>query len=53
METTVKKKRLIKKRVFEKIFSEAERNSYNTTRWYTNTDGFLEHLPSEGSLYYN
>ena len=26
--------------------------SHNTTIWYTDTDGFLEHLPSRGSLYY-
>ena len=30
--------------------------SHNNTRWYTDTDGFLEHSPSWGigrSLYYN
>ena len=26
--------------------------SHNTTSWYTDTDGFLEHSPSRGSLYY-
>ena len=25
---------------------------HNNTSWYTDTDGFLEHSPSEGSLYY-
>ena len=26
--------------------------SHNNANWYTNTDGFLEHSPSGGSLYY-
>ena len=26
--------------------------SYNNASWYTDTDGFLEHSPSGGSLYY-
>ena len=26
--------------------------SHNTTSWYTDTEGFLEHSPSGGSLYY-
>ena len=26
--------------------------SHNNTSWYTDTDGFLEHSPSRGSLYY-
>ena len=26
--------------------------SHNTTSWHTDTDGFLEHSPSRGSLYY-
>ena len=26
--------------------------SHNNASWYTNTDGFLEHSPSRGSLYY-
>ena len=26
--------------------------SHNTTNWYTDIDGFLEHSPSRGSLYY-
>ena len=26
--------------------------SHNNTSWYTDTDGFLEHLPSKGSLHY-
>ena len=26
--------------------------SHNTTIWYTDTDGFLEHSPRRGSLYY-
>ena len=26
--------------------------SHNNTKWYTDTDGFLEHSPSGGSLYY-
>ena len=26
--------------------------SHNNTSWYTDTDGFLEHSPSQGSLYY-
>ena len=26
--------------------------SHNNTSWYTDTDGFLEHSPSGGSLYY-
>ena len=26
--------------------------SHNTTNWYTDTDGFLGHLPCWGSLYY-
>ena len=25
--------------------------SHNNANWYTNTDGFLEHSPSGGSLY--
>ena len=27
--------------------------SHNNASWYTDTDGFLEHSPSRGSLYYN
>ena len=26
--------------------------SHNNTNWYTDTDGFPEHSPSRGSLYY-
>ena len=26
--------------------------SHNNTSWYSDTDGFLEHSPSRGSLYY-
>ena len=26
--------------------------SHNNASWYTDTDGFLEHLPCGGSLYY-
>ena len=26
--------------------------SHNNTGWYTDTDGFLKHSPSRGSLYY-
>ena len=40
------------KRVFQKNFTEAERSLYNNASWYTDTEGFLEHPPSGGSLYY-
>ena len=26
--------------------------SHNSASWYADTDGFLEHSPSRGSLYY-
>ena len=26
--------------------------AHNTASWSTDTDGYLEHLPSRGSLYY-
>ena len=42
-----------------KLLKESSKNSlklnagsHNTTSWYTDTDGFLEHSPSRGSLYY-
>ena len=29
----------------------SQTDSYNNSSWYTDIDGFLEHSPSEGSLY--
>ena len=39
-------------RVFKKNSLRLNEASHNTTSWYTDTDGFLEHSPSRGSLYY-
>ena len=38
----------------QKIFKKMKLNatSHNTTSWYTDTDGFLEHSPSGGILCY-
>ena len=38
--------------VFKKNSLEPNSASHNTTSWYTDTDGFLEHSPSRGSLSY-
>ena len=38
-------------RLLRKQFTEANATSH-TTSWYTDTDGFLEHSPSGGRLYY-
>ena len=43
---------------FERVFKKKKNSrkpnaaSHNNTSWYTVTDGFLEHSPSGGSLYY-
>ena len=40
-------------RVFQKKGSlKPNTASHNNASWYTDTDGLLEHSPSEGSLYY-
>ena len=39
-------------RVFKKNSLKPNTASHNNARWYTDTDGFLEHSSSEGSLYY-
>ena len=39
-------------RVFQKNSLKLNAASHNNTSWYTGTDGFLEHSPSGGSLYY-
>ena len=31
---------------------EAKCSPHNNANWYTDTDGFLEHSPNEGSLYH-
>ena len=37
----------------QKVFTEVENAaSHNNASQYTDTDGFLEHLPNRGSLYY-
>ena len=36
----------------EKISPKPNTASHNSASWYTGTDGFLEHSPSRGSLYY-
>ena len=37
-------------RVFKKNSLKLHTASHNNTNWYTDTDGFLEHSPSGGSL---
>ena len=39
-------------RFFKKNSLKSNAASHNTTSWYSDTDGFLEHSPSKGSLYY-
>ena len=39
-------------KVFKKNSLKPNTTSHNNARWYTDTDGFLEHSPSRGSLYY-
>ena len=39
-------------RVFKKNLLKLNAASHNTTNWYTDTDGFLDHSPSGGSLNY-
>ena len=39
-------------RVFKTNSLKPNAASYNNASWYTGTDGFLEHSPSEGNLYY-
>ena len=39
-------------KVFKKISLKPNATSLNTTSWYTDTDGFLEHSHRGGSLYY-
>ena len=39
-------------RVFKKNSLKLKAASHNNARWYTDTDGFLEHSPSRGSLCY-
>ena len=39
-------------RVFKKILLKPNAASHNNASWYTGTEGFLEHSPSRGSLYY-
>ena len=39
-------------RVFQTNSLKSNRASHNNDSWYTDTDGFLEHSPSGGNLYY-
>ena len=39
-------------RVFKTNSLKPSAPSYNNASWYTDTDGFLEHSCSRGSLYY-
>ena len=39
-------------RVFKKNSLKPNTGCHNNVSWYTDTDGFLEHSPSRGSLYY-
>ena len=39
-------------RVFKKYSLKLNTASHKDASWYTDTDGFLEHLPSWGSLCY-
>ena len=39
-------------RAFKKNSPKPNTASHNNSSWYTDTDGFLEHSPSEGVLYY-
>ena len=39
-------------RVFKKFSMRLNAASHHNASWYTDTDGFLEHSPSRGSLYY-
>ena len=39
-------------RVFKNNSLKPNAASHNNASWYTDTDGFLEHSPSRGSLYY-
>ena len=39
-------------RVFKKKLMKPNAASHNNASWYTDTDGFLEHSPSMGNLYY-
>ena len=36
----------------KKFLLKPDTASHNNASWYTDTDGFLEYSPSEGSLYY-
>ena len=38
--------------VFKKNSLKPNTASHNNATWYIDTDGFLEHSPSRGSLYY-
>ena len=39
-------------RIFKKISLKPNTASHNNASWYTDTDGLLEHSPSEGNLCY-
>ena len=39
-------------RSFKKNSLKPNAASHNNASWYTDTDGFLEHSPSGGNLYY-
>ena len=39
-------------RIFKKISLKPNAASHNNASWYTDTDGLLEHSPSEGNLCY-
>ena len=38
--------------VFKKYSLKLNKASHDNASWHTDTDGFLEHSPSGGSLYY-